>query len=306
MARIASILLFGSLTITAGTRSYSLGTRLRHGKQFGKLNPEAVAHTFSAVEEKWMAEAVAFLQCNTTDTACQEDTMGEFKKSCQPVVRSLLQGSDGDKSNVAEYLDDVCGQDELHGWKKSLCNNFASALNQVLTDDSLVNRDDLPVDSICSKFVTHGFLKDAAKGEIDRAEKKKEEEEAEEKKAAEEKAAEEAAEAKQREAVAKAEAAKQAVALSAKVREDAQVKAAEAAEATQHSPEETANSSASLPAVNATVSNVNASSDATVTNNSTAPAAPEQVTVASNNTDASAGTNATADPVNKHWFNKTQ
>merc|ERR1719235_3131956 len=177
------------------------------------MNPEAVAHILSSVEEKWITEAVAFVKCTsctgnatscTTDTSCQDDTLGVFKKSCQPVVKSLLQGSDGDKSNVAEYLQDVCGQEELHGLKKSLCNNFASALSRVLTDDSLVNRDDLPVDSICSDFLIHGFLKDAAKDELAKAEKEKE---AEEKKEADEKAAEEAAEAKQREADAKAEAA---------------------------------------------------------------------------------------------------
>jgi len=258
------------------------------------MNPEAVAHTLSAVEEKWMAEAVAFVECNTTDTTCQEDTMGEFKKSCQPVVKSLLQGSDGDKSNVAEYLQDVCGQEELHGLKKSLCNNFASALSRVLTDDSLVNRDDLPVDSICSDFLIHGFLKDAAKDELAKAEKEKQEEakkeaeekaaqEAEEKKEADEKAAEEAAEAKQREADAKAEAAKQAAALSAKMRDDAQTKAAEAS---QHSTEESMNSSASMPAENSTV---DASKDSTVGNNSAAPAVP----VVSNSTSPSAETNST-------------
>lgn len=268
------------------------------------MNPEAVAHTLAAVEGKWLTEAVAFAQCNATDTACQEDTMTDFKKSCQTVVGAIVQSSNGDKSVVSEYLGDVCEQSELHSWKKSFCNNFANALNGVLTEDSYVNRDDLPVDTICANFLTRGFLKQAAKDEVARAEKEKQEaiaEQAEEaKKETEEKAAAEAAKTKEREAAAKAEAAKAAAEVAAKVRaeatakaDEAAQKAAEAVNATevQHNVEVAMNSSASALPVNSTAS-ADAATDSVMTNSTMAPEVPPEVAV--NGTAASMAANSSA------------
>lgn len=298
MSNFASVLLLGSLAITSATRSIS---HLRHG---GKMNPEAVAHTLVAVEGKWLTEAVAFARCNTSDTTCQEDTLGEFKKSCQTVVKAIIQSSNGDKSVVSEYLGDICEQPELHNWKKSMCNDFATALNGVMTDDSYVNRDDLPVDTICTNFVTRGFLKEAAKEEVARAEKERQQviaaQEAEEKREADEKAAAEAAEQKEREAeeaAAKAQAEKAAQEAAAKMRAEAKAKAEEAAKQVaeaakanevQHDTEVADNSSASAVAVNATVNTtVNASKDAIVpesTNTTQVAATDATVPVAANNT----------------------
>jgi len=307
MSSFATVLLLGSLALATGTRSIA---HLRKGKQLGKMNPEAVAHTLAAVEGKWLTEAVAFAQCNASDAACQEDTMGEFKKSCQTVVSAVIQSSNGDKSVVSEYLGDICEQPELHSWKKSFCGDFATALNGVLTDDNYVNRDDLPVDTICANFLKRGFLKEAAKEEVARAEKEKQEaiaaQEEEAKKEEEEKekeAAAEAAEAKDREAAAKAEAAKAAAEVAAKVRAEAQAKADEAAEKAADAAkakEVAGNSSATVAVVNSTAdvsvvanetaasavpaqtttevpANVTAASD-TVATNSTAVAAPSNTT----------------------------
>jgi hypothetical protein len=296
MACIVSVILFGSVAVAVGTGS---GSHLRRGTQFGKMNPEAVAHTMSKVEAKWMTQAVAFEECNSTDAACQQDTTDQFEKSCQTIVRSLLQGSDGDKSNVAEYMGDVCEQQELHGWKKSMCNNFAIALNQALTDDNLVNRDDLPADKICGNFLTKGFLKDAAKGEIERAAQEKQQalaaEEEAERKEAEEKAAEEAAEAKKREAAAKAEAARKAADLSAKMREEAKAKADEAKQKAAEAADIQANSSTLLPAANVTV---NASSDVPVANSSTSQILPEQNMAVANDTSIPSVQNSTVQNAN--------
>jgi len=261
-------LLLGSLAIAMGTRSVS---HFRRGKQLGKMNPEMVAHTLSAVEGEWLTQAVAFTRCNTSDATCQEDTMGEFKKSCQTVVGAIIQSSNGDKSAVSEYLGDICEQPDLHGWKKSFCSNFADALNGVLTEDNYVNRDDLPVDTICANFFTRGFLNKAAKEEVARAEKEEQAaiaaQEEEAKKEAEEEAATQAAEAKERQAAAKAEAAKAAANVASKMRAEAKAKADETSNTTgtQMSPDSSnttevaVNSSASqsLAAVNSTSSVAN-------------------------------------------------
>lgn len=299
MSSFATALILGSLAIATCTRSIS---HLRRGKQFGKMNPEAVAHTLAAVESKWLTEAVAFAECNATDTACQEDTMTDYKKSCQTVVGAIVQSSNGDKSVVTEYLGDVCEQPELHSWKKSFCTNFATALTGALTEDAYVNRDDLALDTICANFLTRGFLKQAAKEEVDRAEKEKQEEaekeaeeakkEAEEaKKEAEEKAAAEAAEAKEKAAEAKAAAAKAAAEVAAKARAEAKAKADEAAQKAAEAAQKTAeaanatqveqntevavNSSSSASTANSTAS-ADASTDSVVTNSTMTPEVPAQ------------------------------
>jgi len=304
MSSFATVFLLGSLAVATCTRSIS---HLRRGKQLGKMNPEAVAHTLAAVEGNWLTEAVAFAECNTTDTACQEDTMKEFKKSCSTVVGAIIQSSNGDKSVVSEYLGDICEQPDLHSWKKGFCNNFATALTGVLTDDSYVNRDDLGVDTMCANFMTHGFLNKAAKDEVARAEKKRQEEiaaqEAEAKKEAEEKAAAEAAEAKEHEAAAKAEAAKAAAKVAAKLREEAQAKADEAAQKTADAAEANAtqaqqsvevNSAASPATVNSTSE---AGASAVADANSTAvPEVPAQTNaeVTANGTTVSTTANSTS------------
>jgi hypothetical protein len=302
MVSFATAFLIGSLAVATCTRSIS---HLRRGKQLGKMNPEAVAHTLAAVEGKWLTEAVAYSECNVTDNACQEDTIKEFKNSCQTVVGAIIQSSNGDKSVVSEYLGDICDQPELHSWKKSLCNNFATALNGVLTDDSYVNRDDLAVDTMCANFLTRGFLKQAAKDEVARAEKEKEEaiaaQEAEAKKEADEKAAAEAVEDKEREAAAKAAAAREAAQVATKLREEAKAKADEAAQKTaaasnvtetQPSVEVAVNSSASPSSVNSTS---DASTVPDTSNSTTVPEVSEQAAaeVNANGTTASTTANST-------------
>jgi hypothetical protein len=273
------------------------------------MNPEAVAHTLVAVEGKWVTEAVAYAQCNTTDATCQEDVLGEFKKSCKTVVSAIIKASNGDKSDVSEYLGDICQQDELRDWKKTFCNNFAGALNKVLTDDSYVNRDDLSLDDICGNFLTHGFVKEAAKEEIERAEKEKQrlvaEQEAEAKKEAEEKAAaeaEEAAKAKAKKAYEDAMEKKRAE-MKAKA-DEAREKAAEEA----HAEEVVANSSSITPGATAVNGTVNAStieadnSDSSGANATTTTAVPVQATaeVSSNETAVSSAANTTATVVPKN------
>jgi len=312
MSRIATVLLLGSLAIVTATRSYTQGARLRKGKQLGKMNPEAVAHTLSAVEGKWLTQAVAFAQCNASDAACQEDTMGEFKKSCQTVVGAVVQGSNGDKSVVSEYMGDICEQDNfLHSWKKGFCKNFASALNQVLTDDAYVNRDDLALDTVCANFLKRGFLKEAAKEEVARAEKEKEEaivaqkrrEEEETKREEEETAAATAEAAKENEAKAKAE-----TAIAAKVRANLAkanlakanfvVKADEATQNTTQVNVTVDQVNVTVTSVTAANSTVDASKNSSVASSTDASAAPANVTtesvVSANATTESVAANGTA------------
>lgn len=258
------------------------------------MNPEAVAHTLSAVEGKWLTEAVAFAQCNASDTACQEDTMGEFKKSCQTVVTAVIQSSNGDKSVVSEYLGDICEQPDLHGWKKNFCSNFANGLNGVLTDDNYVNRDDLPVDTICANFLTRGFLKEAAKVEIAHAEKERQAAmEAEEEKAKKE-AEEEAAEAKEREAAAKVEASKAAADVAAKMRAEAKAKLDEISNGT--APSAVAVNSSAPQSATASNSTANISQDSAVANSNAVPESPAKNTteVGVNDTGAPVAANSTA------------
>lgn len=262
------------------------GARLRRGSQAGKMNPEAVAHTLVEVEDKWMQQATEFAGCNASDAtygSCKDGTMGEFVKSCTTVVRAIVEGSNGDKSDVKEYLNDICGQGELQGWKSDLCGNLTVALSNALTEDSYVNREELHLDTICGGFMTQGFMKKAVEQEKAREEQERQRAEEEAKARAEEEARAAAAAAKAAAAQAKADAAKNAAEEAAQKRAEAQAKAAEAQRKSAEAAEAEAHANATVAALaNATTSNITAS----VSGNAT-DAKPESAAV---NTSVPAGT----------------
>lgn len=287
------------------------GARLQHSQ---KMNPEAVAHTLVQVEDKWLHQAMAVAACNASEASyneCTQDTMGEFVKSCKTVISAVVEGSSGDKDNVKDYLNDVCGQGEMQGWKQDLCGNLSVALVSAMTEDSYVNREELNFEQICSNFMTHGFMKKAVDDEKAREEQERvhaEEEAKEAAKRAEEEAKAEAARKKAEEAQAKADAAKQAAEDAARKRQEAQEQAAEAkrkeeeaaaAEAKKHDAEIAANATVA-EAKEARSRAANASASAGNVSISTTTGVP-----AANASEAPASANTSADAPSASYSNAT-
>merc|ERR1719421_2030138 len=98
-------------------------------------------------------------------------------------------------------MKDVCASNAASSSEEQGCKSFATALQQLMSDDESTNRNDLDLPNFCASYYKATVVVDA------KAEKQRADKEAAEKKAAEEKAAKEAAEKKAAEEKAAKEAA---------------------------------------------------------------------------------------------------
>jgi len=176
------------------------------------MQPEVVARTLSEVEDEWKSQAASFAECNTTETSECGGAPEAFSKSCSTVVSAVVQASSGDRTSVKEYMNTVCGENELSGWHAERCTELASAVTDSMLDDNYENRENFNSGSLCTSFWSKFVVEEKARVEKERAERE----------AAEKKAAEEAAEAAKKAAEEAAEAQKQ------KEKEEAEQKAADA------------------------------------------------------------------------------
>jgi len=108
------------------------------------MEPELVGDLLHEVETRWV------------DLAAHGP--GEAKKemtdSCVKVVSSIVQGSDGEKDRVEEYMDVVCAQKALQSWEHDMCAQFADGIQNFMSGDPEFNRDMLNVEKFCTKFYT--------------------------------------------------------------------------------------------------------------------------------------------------------
>ena len=202
-------------TLAVGVASDARGTNKRN-KAFlslaSDMQPEVVARTLSEVEDEWKSQAASFAECNTTQTSDCGGAPEAFSKSCSTVVSAVVQASSGDRSSVKEYMNTVCGENELSGWHAERCTELASAVTDSMLDDNYENRENFNSGSLCTSFWSKFVVEEKTRVEKERSERE----------AAEKKAAEEAAEAAKKAAEEAAEAQRQ------KEKEDAEQKAADA------------------------------------------------------------------------------
>lgn len=182
--------------------------RLFHGKGHWAqtmdvdMRPEVVSQLLSTVEAKWTQEAVNVL----SNQAVEAIAFGAMEGSCVKVSSAVVQGSDGDRLRVIEYMKTVCGEPNAKS-NIEMCTNFGNAIQEFMIGDNVYNREQLDMHGFCHKF-WNTYVKpagEAAKKKLDAeedqilaAEKKREEDEVAQRK----KLAEEAALKKLREAVA--------------------------------------------------------------------------------------------------------
>jgi len=135
-------------------------------------------------------------------------------KSCAKVTKAIVDGSDGDKDKVVEYMQEVCSSP---GTDQTSCNGFAASVGGFLSNDAEVNRNDLDLPKFCQAYWANSVTK-AAGAEVKRldaedAQRAKDEEEKKKQEAAdaatkaadEAKKAEESAETKESQDLAEAE-----------------------------------------------------------------------------------------------------
>lgn len=146
----------GCLAISEAVSFNSVGTQFLAAK----LQPEATARALVPVEDEWSQQAQMYADCveqqessnATADVAACDAAPQAFGRSCDTVVKAVVRGSSGDQEAVHQYLDEVCGQDALSGWKKGYCQWFAAEIDHAMSVDSYENRERLKIGELCQSF----------------------------------------------------------------------------------------------------------------------------------------------------------
>lgn len=249
------------------------------------LRPDVAAHLLVNVEDEWQSQATIFAECNSTQTDCGNAPVS-FTKSCGTVVGAVVKASSGSKDSVVEYMNVVCQQVELQGWRQARCGELAATVANALSADDNQNRENFQTDTLCKSYWSSFATREKERVEKERAEREAQEAKeaavrAEEAKKAAAEAERQQKEQEREEAQEKAEQAKQkaeeAAADFAKKKEEAERQAQEASTKVQ-----AANEAAELArkrkdenmkALNGTATNASASAvehNVTETNNATA------------------------------------
>jgi hypothetical protein len=179
-------------------------------KALTSMQPEVVAHLLSEVEKRWEESRVASLRKHVDETTA----LADMSSSCTKVAKAIIEGSDGDKDKVVEYMHDVC---QSPSTDSKSCNGFATAVEGFMSNDAEVNRDTLDLPKFCKGYWADAVTKaasievkrleseDAARAKEEEETKKHEAEEAKAEQAEEAKKAEEAAAAQETQDLAQAE-----------------------------------------------------------------------------------------------------
>jgi len=169
-----------------------------------RMQPQLVAQTLHNVEDTWLQHATSFTGCDGSTIDCT-DGFKMFAKSCENLAMAIVEGSSGDRSVVAEYMSDVCGEEILQGWHRDRCQSLATAMTSAMSIDAASNRNHFESQSVCTPLWTQLLADSKAQAEQERAAraaaealavKEKVAREAAEAQAAQEQAARQAADAK--------------------------------------------------------------------------------------------------------------
>lgn len=258
------------------------------------LRPDVAAHLLVNVEDEWQSQATVFAECNSTQTDCGNAPVS-FTKSCGTVVGAVVKASSGSKDAVVEYMNVVCQQAELKGWRQDRCGELASTVANALSADNYQNRENFQTETLCNTYWSSFATREKERVAKERAERQVQE--AKEAAVRAEEAKKAAAEAEQlqkeqerKEAQEKAEEAKQkadeAAADFAKKKEEAERQAQEASEKVQAAKDaaelarkrkdekmKALNGTATNGTTSAEAHNVTETNNATVVHNSNAVAA---------------------------------
>lgn len=116
-------------------------------KMDADMRPEVVSTLLSSVEAKWVQEAVNVLMNQTT----QPIAFAAMETSCVKVSSAVVQGSEGDRLRVIEYMKTVCNEPNAKS-NVEMCSEFANAIQEFMIGDNVYNREQLDMHDFCHKF----------------------------------------------------------------------------------------------------------------------------------------------------------
>jgi len=150
------------------------------------MRPEVVSTLLQSVEAKWVQEAMDVMSNHTEESVA----LSAMESSCVKVSSAVVQGADGDRLRVVEYMKTVCKEPNARS-NIAMCTEFANAIEEFMIGDNEYNREKLDMHDFCQKFWSTSVAATAKVSEqkaIEEekqrlaAEQKREQDEAEEKK----------------------------------------------------------------------------------------------------------------------------
>jgi len=148
MSSAVALFICGLTAANGAFRGRQTGTieSLDFSKALSDMQPAVVAKLLTQVEARWKESRVASLR-NQTD---ESEALAEMTKSCMKVAKAVIDGSEGDKNRVVEYMADVCSIGEAAD--KRGCESFAAGIENAMTNDVEVNRDSLDLNKFCFAY----------------------------------------------------------------------------------------------------------------------------------------------------------
>lgn len=151
MASFALLLVALAPTATALLRGTGQMVDLNLNLMLSDMHPDAVGRLLSQVGKRWEEERVSALRNQTTESVA----LSEMTKSCEKVVKAIVDGSDGDKDRVVEYMDDVCqSSSKAAADEREKCEKFSAGIDKFLSDDAELNRNGLKFAKFCEDYWT--------------------------------------------------------------------------------------------------------------------------------------------------------
>mmetsp|Transcript_27405 Transcript_27405/g.59878 ORF Transcript_27405/g.59878 Transcript_27405/m.59878 type:complete len:346 (+) Transcript_27405:72-1109(+) len=142
-------------------------TDVRHGREATAMDmrPDVVAKLFSTVEEQWVDGEAAALQRGSHEAFAD----AAMQNSCMKVAKAVVDGADGKRERVNEYMEAVCGQDLLSPATKEMCHRFSHDVALAMRGDESFNREELDLSGFCQSFLSGAVATAAAakKAELD-------------------------------------------------------------------------------------------------------------------------------------------
>jgi len=111
------------------------------------MQPSVVSHLLSEVEHSWEKSALSALMGQKDAAAALKDVQG----SCQKVTKSIINGAQGEKDHVIEYMKEVCAEDS-DAQDKKMCEAYSAQIESFMTYDSFHNREELDLAAFCETF----------------------------------------------------------------------------------------------------------------------------------------------------------
>lgn len=111
------------------------------------MRPEVVSELLSNVEAKWTQLAIDVL----SNQASEQVAFSAMETSCKKVSEAVVQGSDGDRLKVIEYMKTVCSEPNAKA-NAAMCAAFANSIQQFMFGDNEYNRNRLDMSEFCDKY----------------------------------------------------------------------------------------------------------------------------------------------------------